>query len=102
MQRHAGNPNAVLVGLLLFASACAPAAPPAGGPPPTTGGAETTGFDEPLAGGRLIVGDASDSKTLQPVLSTDTSSSLIWARIYDSLIDVDYKTGAPVGQLAEK
>jgi len=103
MQRRVGNPTTALIGLLFFVGACAPVAPPAPGPAATAIGASTaSSAGEPIVGGRVILGDASDSKTLQPVLSTDTSSSLVWGRIYDSLIDVDPKTGAPTGRLAEK
>jgi peptide/nickel transport system substrate-binding protein len=104
MQGRVGNRTAALIGfLLILAGACAPAAPPApGGAATATGAAALASAAQPVVGGRVILGDASDSKTLQPVLSTDTSSSLVWGRIYDDLIDVDPGTGAPVGHLAEK
>jgi peptide/nickel transport system substrate-binding protein len=102
MQRRPGNATAAVIGLLLvFVGACAPAAPQAPGAT-ATGASTASSAGQPTVGGRVILGDASDSKTLQPVLSTDTSSSLVWSRIYETLIDVDPKTGAPVGRLAEK
>jgi peptide/nickel transport system substrate-binding protein len=115
MHTRLGYVKAALSAFVIVATACGPAAPapgPAGsaagptaaapGPGGTAGAAAPTAADQPKAGGRLIIGDASDSKTLQPVISTDTSSSLVWARMYEGLLDVDAKTGTPVPRLAEK
>src|SRR5258708_18615624 len=109
MPRRLGNGKAALSAIVIIGPACAPGAPaPAAGPTSVvpaagrTSAAVPTTADQPKAGGRLIVGDQSDSKTLQPVISTDTSSSLVWARMYETLIDVDPKTGSPVPRLAEK
>ena len=111
MNTRLGYVKATLSAFVLIGTACAPVAPapaaaptnaaPGAGPTLVVAPAATTA-DQPKPGGRLIVGDGSDSKTLQPVISTDTSSSLVWARMYETLIDVDPKTGSPVPRLAEK
>jgi peptide/nickel transport system substrate-binding protein len=102
MDTRLGYARAALSAVLLVATACAPAAPAPGPSVTSVVPGTSTATDQPRSGGRLIVGDQSDSKTLQPVLSTDTASSLVWARMYYSLIDVDHTTGAPVPSLAEK
>ncbi len=111
MNTRLGYVKATLSAFVLIGTACAPVAPahvaaptnaaPGAGQTLVVAPAATTA-DQPKPGGRLIVGDGSDSKTLQPVISTDTSSSLVWARMYETLIDVDPKTGSPVPRLAEK
>jgi peptide/nickel transport system substrate-binding protein len=58
--------------------------------------------NKPVAGGRIVDGFSSDIKTLQPVLSSDTASSGVWAWIYLSLTRNDPDTGQVVGRLAEK
>src|SRR6266851_1376845 len=111
MNTRLGHVKATLSAFVLIGTACAPVAPaPAAAPTNAATGAgptlvvapAATTADQPKPGGRLIVGDGSDSKTLQPVISTDTSSSLVWARMYETLIDVDPMTGSPVPRLAEK
>ena len=57
---------------------------------------------QPKPGGRLIYGSFSDAKVLNPVLSDDVGSSDVWGRIYESLTDVNAKTGEPSPRLAEK
>src|SRR5260370_42650691 len=102
MDTRLGYARAALSAVLLVATACAPAAPAPGPSVKSVVPGTSTASDQPRSGGRVIVGDQSDSKTLQPVLSTDTASSLVWARMYLGLIDVDHTTGAPVPWLAEK
>jgi ABC-type transport system substrate-binding protein len=48
---------------------------------------------QPKQGGRVIWGDITDIKTLNPVISTDTSSTEVINRIYAPLLTVDAKTG---------
>src|SRR5262249_3312602 len=57
---------------------------------------------QPKPGGRVIVGDISDVKTLNPVLVTDVSSDMVTSRIYAGLLNVDAKTGDVTPNLAEK
>jgi peptide/nickel transport system substrate-binding protein len=53
-------------------------------------------------GGRVILGDFADAKTLNPVTVTDVPSDVVTSRIYTSLISVDPKTGEAGPNLAEK
>ncbi len=68
----------------LVATSCAPSGP-------TTTGQQTG--DKPQPGGRVIEGSFADVKVLNPVLVNDVPSSTVTARIYDSLIFADPKTG---------
>jgi peptide/nickel transport system substrate-binding protein len=56
----------------------------------------------PRAGGRVVVGDTGDVKTLNPVLVTDQTSEVVTGRIYASLLSVDARTGEVQPDLAEK
>jgi peptide/nickel transport system substrate-binding protein len=69
---------------VLIATACAPS-----GGPSTSGTTE----EKPVAGGRVIYGDAADIQRLNPATSNDATSSRVSGKIYDSLIIADYKTG---------
>lgn len=73
---------------VLIATACAPSGGPSTSASATTGTAET-----PVAGGRVIYGDAADIQRLNPATSNDATSSRVSGKIYDSLIIADYKTG---------
>src|SRR5947209_4223983 len=53
-------------------------------------------------GGRVILGDFADAKTLNPVTVTDVPSDVVTSRIYTSLITIDPKTGEVGPNLAEK
>jgi peptide/nickel transport system substrate-binding protein len=64
--------------------------------------APTVGVGQPKPGGRVIVGDIADVKTLNPVLVSDVPSDLVTSRIFTGLLDVDPKTGDVVPDLAEK
>lgn len=81
----------VLAVLLFVIAACGP-----------TGPAQTTGGDTPGRGGRIIDALISDVKTLNPVLSSDTSSSAVWGRVYSSLTRVNPDNGQIEPNLAEK
>jgi peptide/nickel transport system substrate-binding protein len=86
------------------AATSAPAAQPApatkapAAPVPTT--APAAGQAKP--GGRVILGQFADAKTLNPVTVTDVPSDVVTSRIYSSLITVDPKTGEVGPNLAEK
>src|SRR5919109_4983981 len=56
----------------------------------------------PVAGGRVVVGDFADAKVLNPILNNDVPSGNVLARIYESLLVDDTKTGVPQPRLAEK
>ncbi|HLQ35546.1 MAG TPA: ABC transporter substrate-binding protein [Chloroflexota bacterium] len=58
--------------------------------------------EAPRPGGRVIWGTASDAKTLTPVLSTDNVSTYLIDLIYQPLVNINAKTGAPEPGLAEK
>jgi peptide/nickel transport system substrate-binding protein len=64
--------------------------------------APTIGVGQPKAGGRVIVGDIADVKTLNPILVTDVPSDLVTSRVYAGMLDVDPKTGDVVPDLADK
>lgn len=53
-------------------------------------------------GGRVILGEFGDAKTLNPVTVTDVTSDVVTSRIYASLTRVDAKTGDTIPGLAEK
>lgn len=54
------------------------------------------------SGGRVILGEFADAKTLNPVTVTDVTSDVVTNRIYMSLTRVDAKTGDSTPGLAEK
>ena len=74
----------IAAAVVLIATACAPS-----GGPSTSG----TTDEKPVAGGRVIYGDAADIQRLNPATSNDATSSRVSAKIYDSLVIPDYKTG---------
>src|SRR5215831_15330320 len=80
-------------------SAANPAAP-APTIAPTLGTAAAGG--QPKQGGRIILGEFADAKTLNPVLVTDVPSDVVVSRIYTGLLNVDAKTGDVTPNLAEK
>jgi peptide/nickel transport system substrate-binding protein len=76
-----------LAAMTLIATACGPTGPSAG---------ETAAPEEkPVAGGRVIRGSFSDIRVLNPVISTDATSSQVISLMFDSLILANPKTGVP-------
>jgi peptide/nickel transport system substrate-binding protein len=87
------------------APAAAPPAQPTAAPKPAAtapGPTIAPAAGQPKQGGRVIWGDITDIKTLNPVISTDTSSTEVINRIYAPLLTVDAKTGEVGPGLAEK
>jgi len=84
----------------------APAAPAGGSTAKPAGGAAVPtvapSTSQAKPGGRVIWGDATDVKTLNPVTSTDVYSSEVINRIYAPLLGVDPKTAEMYPNLAEK
>ena len=93
------RPLALFVAVLIAATSCgqAPASGPAGGPSAAPAVAE-----QPVPGGRLVVGASSDPRTFQPVIASDTTSSAAWGWVYTGLLRTNPKTGEPEAGLAEK
>ncbi|HEV8670584.1 MAG TPA: ABC transporter substrate-binding protein [Candidatus Limnocylindria bacterium] len=90
--------SAVLGAALLVAVSCGQTPPSTGtSPSPAASASET-----PQAGGRVVYGATGDPKTMQPVISTDTTSSFIWGWFYLGLTRANYKTGETEPSLAEK
>src|SRR3989442_7305144 len=80
---------AVITTVVLASAAC--------GPTQTGGGGSTTPVEEqPVHGGRVIEGRASDAQRLNPAVSNDDGSSLINSKIYDTLVNTNPKTGEPI------
>ncbi len=73
----------LLAAAALVVTACATTGP-AGSPSPAA--------EKPQAGGRVIIGSFSDIKTLNPVLGNDATSSQMYGKIYEALVQVDPKT----------
>lgn len=69
-------------------------------PGPTTG-SPAAPTEKPVAGGRLVISQVGDPKTLQPVISTDTTSSAAWDKVYLGLTRNNKDTGETEGQLAK-
>ncbi len=92
---------AVLVAVLITATACgqsgSPASPAGSAAAPTAAAAE-----KPVPGGRIVVGSISDVKTLQPVISADSASSDVWGYVYLGLLRTNQTTGDLEPGLAEK
>lgn len=86
------------------AAATAPGGQPtaAAKPPAVPGPTVAPAAGQPKPGGRVIWGDFTDIKTLNPVTSTDTSSNEVINRIYAPLITLDAQTGEVGPGLAEK
>lgn len=88
---------AIAAALILVATACGQAPAPTGG---ETGA--PVAADQPVRGGRIVDGSISDIKTLQPILSTDTASSAVWSKVYETLLKNDPDTADLAPNLAEK
>ena len=86
--RHWRTTLAVIATVALVGTACGPGPQPAGG-----GGGTSAPEEKPVAGGRVIYGDAADIQRLNPATSNDATSSRVSGKIYESLILPDYKTG---------
>jgi peptide/nickel transport system substrate-binding protein len=82
------------------AATSAPAAQPAPATKAPAAPAPAAGQAKP--GGRIILGEFADAKTLNPVTVTDVPSDVVTSRIYSSLIAIDPKTGEVGPGLAEK
>jgi peptide/nickel transport system substrate-binding protein len=57
---------------------------------------------QPKTGGRVVVGDISDVKTLNPILASDPTSEVVSSRMYAGLLSTDARTGDVQPDLAEK
>jgi peptide/nickel transport system substrate-binding protein len=86
----------ILAASLVLVIACVPPAPltPADG-----SRADTRAL--PGSGGRVVIGMPADAVGLNPLLSTDPQSRIVWGHIYRSLVADDPKTGEPRPGLAE-
>src|SRR2546427_12962515 len=87
--RHWRTTLAVFATVALVGTTCGPGQQTGGG----GGGGTSAPEEKPVAGGRVIYGDAADIQRLNPATSNDATSSRVSAKIYDSLIIPDYKTG---------
>src|SRR5712692_1791162 len=89
--------SAVLGAALLVAVSCGQAEPSGGGSP-----APAAASEKPVPGGRLVISQTGDPKTFQPVISTDTTSSAAWNKLYLSLTQGNKDTGETEGLLAKE
>ena len=78
---------------LMVAVAC-------GAPTPPSSGGSPVASEQPVPGGRIVEGSTGDPKTMQPVISTDTTSSGVWSWLYFGLTRVNRDTGETEGNLA--
>ena len=62
--------------------------------------ADTAAGEPGVYGGRVLIGAMGDPKTLNPVVSSETSSRDIWARMVSSLIGMDNVTQEVMPSLA--
>src|SRR5437879_571883 len=84
------------------AAAAQPAQTSAPAVPAPTTGATAAPASQAKQGGRVILGEFADAKSLNPVTVTDVPSDVVTSRIYSALITVDAKTGEVSPSLAEK
>jgi ABC-type transport system substrate-binding protein len=91
-------PSTVAVAATAAATTVAPLQPTSApaAPAPTTAPS-----GQPKTGGRVIVADFADAKTLNPINTTDVPSDVVTTRIYASMLSVDAKTGEVQPGLAE-
>jgi peptide/nickel transport system substrate-binding protein len=83
----------------LVATACSGTTnPPAAS---TAASATVAATQAPVPGGRLVIAQVGDPKTFQPVISTDTTSSAAWDKLYFGLTRANKDTGETEGQLAK-
>ncbi|MBV9576992.1 MAG: hypothetical protein JO057_00230, partial [Chloroflexi bacterium] len=97
----------IVTGAALLLVACAPSSAPTPASEsdtsaPAVPGLSLTPTPQPTPGGRVVVGDMADIKTLNPILVSDGPSDIVTSRMYASLLSVDPKTGEPRPNLAEK
>jgi len=108
-----------LVASLLVLAACGPSAPGQTPTPEATSSptaavlaAQPTnvaavpvpslaGGSTPKSGGRAVVGELGDVKTLNPVLVADPISDVVTSRMYASLLNIDSRTGEVEPNLAD-
>jgi peptide/nickel transport system substrate-binding protein len=118
-----GRLTSVLAAGALCVAACGPAGPqaaPSGEAGPTSAPAAaaaqpnaspltlnvpvptvSAGTSQPKPGGRVILGNISDAKSLNPVTVTDQTSDVVTSRIYTGLLQPDAASGEMRPQLAE-
>lgn len=70
--------------------------------PSTTASSAKAASTVPSGGNRVVYGNTSDIKIMNPFLSTDVYSALIDGFIFEGLVKADPDTGAPIPSLAEK
>ncbi len=102
---HPRNGRALIAALaatMLVATACTGGTPSASSGPGASVSVSATAAasEKPQDGGRIISGSISDIATMQPILVNDTASGEVTNLIYQTLIDVDPKTGEPKPGLA--
>src|SRR2546425_7474014 len=95
-QRTARVLIAVFATTMLVATACTPAGPITSSS--STPAASAT--EQIQQGGRVIEGWATDLATIQPALTTDTTSQRAYQLIYDNIIQQGPKTRAPQPRMA--
>ena len=83
---------------MLVTTACSSSGPVVSASPTAT--AVASASEVPQRGGRIIEGSATDLATIQPILVNDTASGRITGLIYDSILILDPKNGAPTPRLA--
>ena len=69
---------------------------------PAVPGPSAVATSLPRSGGRIVLGDTADIKTLNPVLVADQTSDVVTSRVYAGLLRVDARTGEVQPDLAEK
>lgn len=88
----------MIVSSLIVATACVSGEPVASGAPSAS--VATSSSAKPQQGGRVIEGSTTDLATIQPVLSNDTASARIISLVYDPILILDPRNGAPMPRLA--
>jgi peptide/nickel transport system substrate-binding protein len=88
----------ILGATALVATACAGSTTPTASSAPSATAAAT---QAPVPGGRLVIAQTGDPKTFQPVISTDTTSSAAWNKVYTTLTRANKDTGETEGELAK-
>ncbi len=69
---------------------------------PILADSDTADVDEGIYGGRVLIGELGDPKTLNPIVASETSSTNIYSRLFSSLVGMDNITQEIVPSLAER
>lgn len=95
-------PSAASATTTAASSSAAPAVTSSASAISSSAAASPSGAAAAATGSKIVYGNTTDIKILNPFLSTDVYSALVWGFIFEGLVKANPDTGAPEPWLAQK